>query len=163
MVGLRKLVAEETRRSSFGPAKRAAYKWLCHSSSPEAYIIANEDIYLYTERTSMRPIVLTTAELYDSNRLQQIVAHMGDVPEAIGAQFWIISDDDLDQVAWPRATFTVRNYVARLRKALPEVFRSEDGRVSIYSLDCLRRREEPSCRAANLLLLPAQSYPPADP
>jgi hypothetical protein len=160
---LRKLVAEETRRSSFGPAKRAAYEWLCHSSSPEAHIIANEDVYLYTERTSMRPIALTTAELYDSNRLQQIVAHMGDVPEAIGAQFWIISDDDLDQVAWPQATFTVRNYLGRLRNSLPEVFRSEDGRVSIYSLDCLRRREEPSCRAANLLLLPPQGYHPADP
>ena len=109
----------------------------------------------------MRPVAFTPAALHDPELLEEIVAHMGDVPEAIGAQFWLISDDDFG-LEWPQATSDARDYEVRLRDALPEVFRSEDGRVGIYSLDCLRRREEPSCRAANLLLSP-QMHQDIDP
>jgi len=163
--GSRKLVEEESRnRSSLITAKRAAYAWLLRSTSPDARVIAYEDasVYLYTGRLSMRPVAFTPAALHDPELLERIVAHMGDVPEAIGAQFWIVSDDDFG-LEWPQATSDARAYEARLRNTLPEVFRSEDGRVSIYSLDCLRRREEASCRAANLLLLPPQGYHHADP
>jgi len=165
MGGARKLIEEESRnRSSLITAKRAAYAWLLRSTSPDVRVIAYEDasVYLYAGRSSMRPVAFTPAALHEPELLERIVAHMGDVPEAIGAQFWIISDDDFG-LEWPQATLEGRDYEARLRNTLPEVFRSEDGRVSIYSLECLRRREEPSCRAANLLLLPAQGYPHADP
>ena len=165
MGGARKLIEEESRnRSSLIPAKHAAYEWLLRSASPDARVIAYEDasVYLYTGRTSMRPVAFTPAALHDPELLERIAAHMGDVPEAIGAQFWIVSDDDFG-LEWQEATSEARDYEARLRTALPEVFRSEDGRVSIYSLECPRRREEPSCRAANLLLLPSQGYQHAVP
>ena len=152
----RKVLGEMARqRSSLIPGKRAAYDWLLHSTSPDTRVIACEDViaYLYTGRSSMAPIGFTAAAMYQPELLERIVAHMGDVPEAISAQFWMISDDDF-ALMWPEATSATRNYEARLRNALPEVFRSRDGRVSIYSLDCLRHREDPSCRAANLLLIP---------
>jgi len=165
MGGSRKLIEEESRnRSSLITAKRAAYAWLLRSTSPDARVIAYEDasVYLYAGRSSMRPVAFTPAALHDPELLERIVAHLGDVPEAIGAQFWIISDDDFG-LEWQQATSEARDYEARLRNTLPEVFRSENGRVSIYSLDCLRRREEPSCRAANLLLLAPQGYQHAVP
>jgi hypothetical protein len=164
MGGSRKLIKEEARnRASLIPAKRSAYEWLLRSTSPDARVIAYEDasVYLYAGRSSMRPVAFTPAALHDPELLEEIVAHMGDVPEAIGAQFWMISDDDFG-LEWPQATSDARDYEVRLRNALPEVFRSEDGRVGIYSLDCLRRREEPSCRAANLLLFP-QMHQDIDP
>jgi len=165
MRGSRKLIVEESRnRSTLTPSKRAAYEWVIDSTPPDTRVIAYEDasVYLYTGRTAMRPIAFTPATLHEPERLEQIVAHMGDVARAIGAQFWIMSDDDFG-LEWPQATSSARDYVARLRTVLPEVFRSEDGRVSIYSLDCLRRREDPSCRYANLLLFPPQDYHHADP
>ena len=110
----------------------------------------------------MAPIASNPAAMYDSKLLERIVAHMGDVPEAIGAQFWMISDDDFS-LMWPQATSASRNYEARLRDVLPEVFRSADGHVSIYSLDCLRHREEPSCQTADQLLLSPEVYRHADP
>ena len=162
--GSRRLIEEDARnRSSLIPAKRSAYEWLLRSTSPDARVIAYEDasVYLYAGRSSMRPVAFTPAALHEPELLEQIIAHMGDVPEAIGAQFWMISDDDFG-LEWPQATSGARDYQLRLRNALPEVFRSEDGRVGIYSLDCLRRREEPSCRAANLLLFP-QMHQDMDP
>jgi len=156
----RKVLGEMAQhRSRLIPGKRAAYEWLLRSTSPDARVIACEDAsaYLYTGRSSMAPIAFTSAAMHDSKLLERIVAHMGDVPEAIGAQFWMISDDDFS-LMWPQATSASRNYEARLRNALPEVFRSADGHVSIYSLDCLRHREDPSCRAANLLLLPQDAH-----
>ena len=162
--GSRRLIEEEARnRSSLITAKRSAYEWLLRSTSPDARVIAYEDasVYLYTGRSSMRPVAFTPAALHEPKLLEQIVAHMGDVPEAIGAQFWMISDDDFG-LEWPQATSEARDYEVGLRTALPEVFRSEDGRVGIYSLDCLRRAEKPSCELANLLLLP-QGYHDPDP
>ena len=156
----RKVLGETARRrSSLIPAKRAAYQWLLRSTSPDARVIACEDVsaYLYTGRSSMAPIGFTAAAMYEPKLLERIVAHLGDVPEAIGAQFWMISDDDFG-LMWPEATSATRKFGARLRNTLPEVFRSRDGRVSIYSLDCLRRRDDPSCRAANLLLLPQDTH-----
>ena len=127
--------------------KRQVYDWITQFTPPSSRIIAYEDasVYLYTGRMSMPPIVFTTAELYEPARLDQTLDHLFDVAGAIRADYWLVSDDDFDR-EWPLAAQKAHERMAELGRNLPLAFRSRGGRVSIYSLECMKARSDPTCR-----------------
>jgi hypothetical protein len=138
--------------------KRQGYDWLTRFSAPGSRVIAYEDAstYLYTGRAAMRPIMFDTAEFYNPARLRVALEHMTDVPLAIRADFWIVADDDFD-LDFPTVVAGARARTDQLEHALPLAYRSQNGRVRIYSLkDCLARPESPSCQAT------ARAFPGTD-
>ena len=83
-------------------------------------------LYLYTGREAVRPFTFTAAEFYTPTLLEKDLGHMVDVPVAIGAQYWVFSDDDLrferhDAYTKGRARMQV------MEGAFPLVFRSQRG------------------------------------
>jgi hypothetical protein len=135
--------------------KREVYDWIASSTPSNTRIIAYEDasVYLYTLRVTMPPIVFTTAELYEPARLDQTLNHIADVAEAISADYWLVSVDDFDLES-SIAAEKARARMAELRRALPLAFRSHGGRVSIYSLQCVRNQNDPECQSVNRILFP---------
>lgn len=115
--------------------KLEAYAWIKKFAPSGACVVAYEDasLYLYTDRQSIRPFVFTTAEFFDPSRLEADLNHLDDVPSAIGAQYWLSSDDDYS-FEWPQAR---RAFQARMKVTaahFPIVFRSSRGHVRIYLL-----------------------------
>jgi hypothetical protein len=116
-----------------------AYDWIGRNTSPGARLIAYEDasLYLYTGRQAIVPIEFTMDEFYEPGRLPEAVQHMMDVPRAIGAGYWLFTDDDY-RFAWPHAQRSAQVQMARIESKLPLVYRSIDGRVRVRSLDSLQ-------------------------
>jgi hypothetical protein len=131
----RDLSQESGDRASMLEEKREAYVWLSRSTPTDARVIAYEDsaAYLYTGRQTMPPLVFSTADLYDRNRLQPEVSRMTDVADSIGATFWIFADDDFD-FTWPAAMRASRLCLNEIEQNLPLVFRSKAGRVRIHAI-----------------------------
>ena len=125
---------------------RGAYDWISHNSPPSARLIAFEDanLYLHTGRQAMVPIQFTTAEFYEPERLADAVRHMMDVPCAVGARYWLFTDDDY-KTEWTDAARAAHTQMAKIENALPLVYRSADGRVRIGALGCLQHQGEPVC------------------
>jgi hypothetical protein len=147
----KKLVAPiGTERAALLTDKREAYEWISRSTPRDARIVAYEDadLYLYTGRQAMRPIVFTTAEASEPQRMETALAHMTDVARTIGAGYWLKSDDDfnLESPAISQTAIRRRNNIER---DLPLVFRSADGRVRIYGLGCMQHPEEVACNAGS--------------
>jgi hypothetical protein len=153
----RLLFLKSEERAALLRGRKGAYGWLSRFTPPGARVIAYDDpsVYLYTGRIAMRPIIFSTDALFAPERLNIAVDHMGDVARAIGAQYWLVADDDFDN-EWPDATLRARAFTAALRLALSTVYTSPDGRVRIYSLSCLQQPEEPSCSSARHLLIPSE-------
>jgi hypothetical protein len=103
-------------------------------------VIAYEDpsVYLYSGRMAMRPIFFSTAEQFDSARLTEALSHLGDVPQAIGADYWIVSADDF-QNEWPSAGAGAQQFVNGLGGNAPVVYSNPDYSVRIYSIQCFQR------------------------
>ena len=155
-VGMRRLMLQKSEeRAVLLRGKRGAYDWLSRFAPPDARVLAYDDpsVYLYSGRKSMRPIIFSTDELFAPESLKDAVKHMGDVSQAIGAQYWLAADDDFD-CEWPDATSRARDFMGALRFALPVVYASPDGRVRLYSLSCLQQPKETFCSSARQLLLP---------
>lgn len=145
--GMRTLIQDKSReRATLLQSKREAYRWLAASTQPDDRLIAWEDgvAYLYTGRSAMRPIVFTTAELYETQRVDEAVKHLTDVAKTIHASYWIFADDDF-QGEFPEGTAAARRELARLETTLPLAFSSDDGRVRVRSLACLTAAQ-PSCK-----------------
>jgi hypothetical protein len=145
--GMRTLIREKSLdRASLLASKREAYRWLDSSTAPTDRLIAWEDgvAYLYTGRACMRPMVFTTAELYDSDHIDDAVDHMPDVARTIHAAYWIFSDDDFE-AEFPDGTAAARAELASLETVLPLSFQSADGRVRVRSLDCYLNPSKATC------------------
>lgn len=161
--GMRTLIQQKSRdRASLLVSKREAYSWLASSTAPTDRLIAWEDdvAYLYTGRACMRPMVFTTAELYDSDRIDEAVDHMPDVARTIHAAYWIFSDDDFE-AEFPDGTAAARAELASLETLLPLSFSSADGRVRVRSLDCYLNPTQPTCKEPTALTDDDTRTPPS--
>jgi hypothetical protein len=149
------LTAISNKRAALLLSERQAYRWISLSTAPNARIIAYQDaeLYLYTNRQAMRPMVFTTAEFLDPNRLPNGVAHITDVARAIGARYWFVSQDDFD-AEWSAEQNAAESRMHQIERVLPLGFRSSDGRVSIYRLGCIEDPEESRCSNVDRVLFP---------
>jgi 4-amino-4-deoxy-L-arabinose transferase-like glycosyltransferase len=157
MYGMRPLLMEKSgERAAFLEGKRGAYEWLSHNTANNTHLIAYEDVslYLYTGRAVMSPMAAVITELYEPARLGESLAHMTDLPRAIGAEFWVFSDDDFVN---SREDISARAgaRMSELERVLPIVYQSEDGRVRIHALGCIQHPEALSCQAADRVLFSA--------
>lgn len=158
--GMRRSIDDKMKdRAALLQEKRESYDWLIRSTAPDVRVIAYEDVtvFLYTGRTAIRPTMFTTAEFYDPARLQVSLAHLTDVAKAVEGDYWLTSDDDFD-VDWPDATRRATNRMTEIEHVLPRVFRSREGRVSIYSLQCVRHPDDPSCQLADHVLFSSDDW-----
>jgi hypothetical protein len=130
-----KLASLSHRRASLLPAKQEAYQWLSGGvcCSP---VLAYEDVnvYLYSGRSAMRPVLFPTSAIYEPNREDESLNHVMDIPEALDAQYWLFSEDDYS-VDFQKAADALSQCLGPSGPAdLPVVFKSRDGRVVIRSL-----------------------------
>jgi hypothetical protein len=142
MWGTREFMRQQSeKRSTLLKGKQAAYDWLAKHAAPDARVIAYEDpsVYLYSGRMAMRPIFFSTAEQFDSARLAEALTHLGDVPQAIGADYWIASTDDF-QNEWPSAAAGAQEFMKGLGGKAPVVYSNPDHSVRIYSIRYLQRK-----------------------
>jgi hypothetical protein len=139
--GTRELMRQQVeKRASLLKGKKAAYDWITKNAAPDARVIAYEDpsVYLYSGRMAMRPIFFSTAEQFDSDRLTQALRHLGDVPQAIGADYWIASADDF-QNEWPSAAAGAQELLNCLSGEARAVYSNPDS-VRIYSIQYFKRK-----------------------
>jgi len=163
--GMRTVILEKSReRATLLASKREAYRWLASNSAANDNLIAWEDglAYLYTGRACMRPIVFTTAELYDNLRIVPAMGHITDVAQAIGARYWIFSDDDFE-AEFPEGTAAARNELRYLETRLPLKFQSADGRVRVRSTGCYVNPNPPLCDqpTSTTATVPSETAAPA--
>jgi hypothetical protein len=106
------------------------------NTASDAKVIAYEDanVYLYTGRAAMRPLVFTSADFYNSQNLKSTATHMTDVPAALRADYWLFSDDDYG-IDWPEAFAAAHTQMVKVERGLPLVYRSKGGRVRLYRLN----------------------------
>jgi hypothetical protein len=136
--------------------KREAYAWLRENSSGNSRVIAYEDaaLFLYSGRQAMRPVIYAPAALIRADLLEAELSCMTEGARAIGASYWMISDDDFG-FEWEPAISRGRAREREIEGVLPQVFRSGHGHVRIYSLGCARQSNEPACRSTSVILFPS--------
>jgi hypothetical protein len=159
--GMRKIVAEKSQeRAARWEEKRGAYEWLSRFTNSATRVVAYEDVSLYlsTDRLAMRPIIFTTAEFYEPSRLGTSLEHITDVPRAIGAEYWVFSDEDFS-FEWPEAHAKGHSRIDELEQVLPIVYRSRYGHVRVRYLGCVQHPETLSCRSAVPILFPQRDKP----
>jgi hypothetical protein len=151
--GLRKeVVGLSNDRAVLLQEKRGAYDWLTSSTDPNARVVALEDasLYLYSGREALRPFLLTPSPLYLPGEIGEVPESVTEVARAVGADYWVISDDDYN-LNWSKDS------AANSRKAvvlLPLVYSSPAGHVRIYSLGCIQRPDDSSCESTKSVQLP---------
>jgi hypothetical protein len=123
------------RRAEGEREKQEAYAWIQRNTKAEARFLAYEDVslYLYTGRQSVRPVAFSTEAFYrkDESVLARDLDRIFDTPRAIGARYWLMSDDDFRlETGTPR----ILERIASIQATLPVVFQSGGGRVRIYEL-----------------------------
>jgi len=125
-------------RRTLMQAKQDCYDWIRSNAEPDARLIAYEDTatYLYTGRETVRPIVFTTDDFYDPQRLSKEASHMTDIAETIGARYWLFAADDYYR-EWPAATALEGSRSSELERDLPALFRAGSGTASVRSTVCL--------------------------
>jgi 4-amino-4-deoxy-L-arabinose transferase-like glycosyltransferase len=156
--GARSLLMEKSReRAGLLESKRGAYEWLSRNTAANTKVIAYEDVslYLYTGREVLSPMAAVIAEVYEPARLGESFAHLTDLPRAIGAEYWVFSDDDFSNSSDAIiARAGVR--MSELERTLPIVYQSRDGRVRIHELGCVQHPEALNCQAVARVLFPAE-------
>jgi hypothetical protein len=147
--------SESKKRGSLLQEKREAYDWISSVTPPRARVVAYEDadVYLYSQRTAIRPVIFTTADFYDPAQLSRTLDHMTDVARAINADYWIAADDDYG-FEWPAAFARGHARMRDIERVLPLVFRSQDDHVRIYSLGCIKNPGSSECQSARGVLFP---------
>jgi hypothetical protein len=142
-------------RQALLPEKWEAYEWLKGHSAKDARVVANEDavLYLYSGRQAMEPIVFLPSGSFDPSQREWDLEHITDTARAIRAEYWFAASDDGAQSSKSgRAAITTR--LGQVESVLPELFRSSEGHVRIYGLDCVRRPETAGCESFNRVLFP---------
>jgi len=126
--------------------KLQVYEWIRQQSAPGDVIVAYRDapVYLYTGRKAVMPIAFSTEYIYthDHRVLDRDLAHMTDVACAVGARYWLTSEDDFNKESQGAEA---RERVARLMSGLPEVSRSQAGRVRLYDVSSLFQSPRGTC------------------
>ena len=92
--------------------------------------------YLYTGREAVRPMIFTTDEFYESERLNRETSHLTDVAQAIGASYWLFASDDYYR-DWPAAAALEGSHMGELEKGLPVAFRGGGGTATVRLATCL--------------------------
>ena len=148
--------AKSKERAALLVEKREAYRWVSRSTTADTRLTAYEDAaaYLYTGRSTIRPFTFTTEEYYEPARLRRDLDHFADVSRTVGADYWIVSDDDYD-IGWGDAYVKGSMRMKQMEESLPLVFVSRFGRVRIYSLTCVNHPDGPPCQSARAILFPA--------
>ena len=100
--------------------KEECYAWIRNNTKPDSRLVAYEDAptYLYTGRQAVRPMIFTTDEFYESERLNRETSHLTDIAQAIGASYWLFASDDYYR-DWPAAAALEGSYMSELKKGLP--------------------------------------------
>ena len=134
----RDLYALSQQRETILKAKQDAYRWLAeqHCCSP---VLAYEDVnvYLYTGRTAMRPIILPTSSIYDPQILADTLNHTMDVDRALKASYWFFSDDDY-RLESEIASTALRNCLGQTGPTdWQMLFKSQDGRVVVRAVQAV--------------------------
>ncbi len=109
------------------------YDWVRHHTSLDTRFVTQQDaaLYLYTGRQAMWPLACRpTASLEPAIR-EQDLTHLADVARAIGARYWVVTEDDF---RFESARDAYRQRVGQLLAAQPVVFRSPTGGVQVYDL-----------------------------
>jgi len=138
--------------------KREAYDWLRRHAPADARVVADEDasLYLYTGRQAVQAVVPSPAGIFEPARLDAELAGICETGQAIGAQYWMISEDDF-AMRWEEAISKARAREREVEQVLPLVFRSRLGHVRVYSLGCVNHPEDPACQPADRVLFPSGS------
>ena len=131
----RVLSSESQQRGSLLSEKHEAYSWLRANTPPDSKVIAYEDVslFLYSGRQALRPITFSPAALYDPALLDINISCLTVSARALKAEYWLMSDDDFG-AEWTDATSAGLAREEQLGNVLPEVFRSNSGRVRVYGL-----------------------------
>ncbi len=123
------------RRAEVADAKRAAYAWLRENADAGDRVISYEDpsLYLHSGLQGMRPMSFSTEAFFrqDESILDRDLARLTETPTAIGARYWVVSDDDF---ANETADTEVREAVSSLVTQWPAVFISDDAAVRIHDI-----------------------------
>ena len=154
--GMRNVASDRSKqRGILLPEKREAYDWLTRSTDPNARVVAYEDasLFLYSGREAIRPLTFSTAVSYEQWRLTSAVDHITDVAQAVGADYWVVSDDDYI-FEWRDGHLAYEARMKQLEEVLPLVYSSQSGHVRIYSLGCIQHPEDSSCESAKGVLFP---------
>jgi len=118
--------------------KEECYAWIRNNTKPDSRLVAYEDAptYLYTGREAVRPMIFTTDEFYESDRLNREASHLTDVAQAIGASYWLFASDDYYR-DWPAAAALEGSHMSELEKGLPVAFRGSGGTATVRLATCL--------------------------
>ena len=157
--GMRNVASDRSKqRGILLPEKREAYDWLTRSTDPNARVVAYEDasLFLYSGREAIRPLTFSTAVSYEQWRLTSAVDHITDVAQAVGADYWVVSDDDYI-FEWRDGHLAYEARMKELEEVLPLVYSSQSGHVRIYSLGCIQHPEDSSCESAKGVLFPVRA------
>ena len=115
--------------------KIEAYSWLKENSPAEARFVAYEDgsAFLYSGRQGLRPAILSPSGMHRPEILNADLSCITSSAQAIGARYWIISDDDFG-FEWEPAPSRAISKQKEMEASLRQVFRSQHGGVRIYEL-----------------------------
>lgn len=133
--GTAEISQESQRRAALLSEKQEAYSWLRENTSSSTRFIAYEDAsaFLYSARQGMRPTIFLPAGGYRPEVLNSDLACLTSSAAPIGARYWIIADDDFG-FEWEPARSRGKSRESEMQAALPLLFRSRQGHVSIYGL-----------------------------
>jgi hypothetical protein len=131
----RQISSQSKERGSLFSEKHEVYSWLKANTPPASKVIAYEDVslFLFTGRQALRPITFSPLAFYDPSMLESEVSCLTAGARAIHAEYWVVSDDDFS-IEWTDATAAGVARERQLGNALPELFRSNSGRVRVYGL-----------------------------
>src|ERR1700676_1571732 len=135
------------RRGELLTDKREAYTWLRDHTATDTKVIAYEDAsaYLYSHRQAMRPVIFSPGGSFRPEKLEAELSCITTVGQTIGAEYWLIADDDFD-AEWEPAITLGRAREKQYEEVLPRVFRGARSRVRIYRLGCADPAKGADCQ-----------------
>jgi hypothetical protein len=144
----RALYALSRQRGTILKSKQEAYQWLAnHDCCSPVLAYEDADVYLYSGRTAMRPIIFVTSSIYEPKILDGSLNHIMDVGRALKAGYWLFSIDDFAMES-ENAMNAMRNCLGVLGPNDWQVsFKSNDGAVVLrqfpratdYDASCERK------------------------
>jgi len=126
----RNLYALSRQRESILKSKQEAYRWLAdHDCCSPVLAYEDADVYLYSGRAAMRPVIFVTSSIYEPKILDGTLDHIMDVGQALKAGYWLFSEDDFAMES-ENAMGAMRNCLGvRGPNNWRASFKSNDGRV----------------------------------
>ena len=126
----RNLYALSRQRETILKPKQEAYRWLAdHDCCSPVLAYEDADVYLYSGRNAMRPLIFVTSSIYEPKILDGSLDHIMDVGRALKAGYWLFSQDDFAMES-ENVINAMRNCVGVLGpNDWRESFKSSDGRV----------------------------------